>query len=126
MSGTSPPGAESLARGLRAFRDGRFFEAHEEWEAVWLGSSGAERRHLQGLIQVAAACVHLGKGRRDPAVRLLALAAGKLADAPHDLRGLPARELAERARLLGERLEESAALPDAREAFSPGGLRGTG
>jgi uncharacterized protein len=108
-----------LARGLAAFREGRFFEAHEEWEAVWLRASGAERRHLQGLIQVAAACVHLRKGRPGPAGRLLALALEKLEDAPGDLRGLPAAALLARARELASELAAGASAVDPERFFSP-------
>lgn len=60
------------------FAAGRFFEAHEEWERLWLGAAGQERLFLQGLIQLAAACVHFEKGRPAPAARLLVLARTKL------------------------------------------------
>lgn len=64
--------------GLAAFRAGRFFEAHEEWELLWKESKGDDRVFLQGLIQLAAACVHIGRGNAAPATRLLALAKAKL------------------------------------------------
>lgn len=60
------------------FAAGRFFEAHEEWERLWLRAAGQERLFLQGLIQLAAACVHFEKGRQAPAARLLVLARTKL------------------------------------------------
>ncbi|MEO8054313.1 MAG: DUF309 domain-containing protein [Acidobacteriota bacterium] len=68
-----------FAKALEEFRAGRFFEAHEEWEALWMKSEGDERLFLQALIQVAAACVHLTRGNAAPAVRLLSLADEKLA-----------------------------------------------
>lgn len=40
--------------------------------------TGAERVLLQGLIQMAAGCVHLSRGRRAPGLRLLELARAKL------------------------------------------------
>jgi predicted metal-dependent hydrolase len=43
-----------------------------------MDSDGETKVFLQALIQVAAACVHLTRGNAAPAIRLLALAAGKL------------------------------------------------
>lgn len=93
-----------LARGLDAFRAGLYFAAHEEWEAVWLRAEGSRKRHLQGLIQVAAGGVHLAAGRVRPAATLLALALPKLADAPNRLDGLPAGEIRARALEVAEAL----------------------
>ncbi len=64
--------------GLAEFRAGRFFEAHEEWELLWKDSKGDDKVFLQGLIQLAAACVHIGRGNAAPAKRLLELAKAKL------------------------------------------------
>ncbi len=72
-------GASPLfVKGLEEFRAGRFFEAHEEWERLWRASAGDDRVFLQGLIQVAAARVHIGRGNPASAARLLALAKEKL------------------------------------------------
>lgn len=113
--------ADRLARGIAAFGTGKFFEAHEEWEAVWRRSSGAERRHLQGFIQVAAACVHLERGRTGPAKRLLGLAFEKLEDVPADVRGIPAATLLARARGLATALAAEPEAPDPARFFSPPG-----
>ncbi|MFI5197940.1 MAG: DUF309 domain-containing protein [Thermoanaerobaculia bacterium] len=67
-----------FVKGLAEFRAGRFFEAHEEWEVLWKESKGEDTLFLQGLIQLAAACVHIGRGNAPPAKRLLALAKEKL------------------------------------------------
>ena len=80
----SPPahfgGASSplFAKGVAEFRAGRFFEAHEEWERLWKESKGDDKVFLQALIQLAAACVHIGRGNAAPAKRLLELAKAKL------------------------------------------------
>ncbi|MCM3875063.1 MAG: DUF309 domain-containing protein, partial [Thermoanaerobaculia bacterium] len=68
LGGDSP----LFAKGLEEFRAGRFFEAHEEWELLWKDSTGDDKVFLQGLIQLAAACVHVGRGNPVPAARLLA------------------------------------------------------
>ena len=45
-------------KGLDAFNSGRFYEAHEHWEEVWLKTANPDKMFLQGLIQVAAAFHH--------------------------------------------------------------------
>jgi Domain of unknown function (DUF309) len=67
-----------FAKGLEEFRAGRFFEAHEEWELLWKDSTGDDKLFLQGLIQLAAGCVHIGRGNAAPGIRMLALAKAKL------------------------------------------------
>lgn len=49
--------ARLYALGFELFNSGKRFEAHEEWEAVWLDEPKGHpnRLFLQGLIQVAAA-----------------------------------------------------------------------
>ena len=49
--------------GLAAYAEGRFFEAHELLEPAWMGSAVAAERDLdQGMIKLAAAYVHAGRG----------------------------------------------------------------
>jgi predicted metal-dependent hydrolase len=48
--------AEDFDRGRDLFNRGRFFDAHEAWEKLWLRAHGARRLFLQGLIQIAAGC----------------------------------------------------------------------
>jgi predicted metal-dependent hydrolase len=48
--------AGAFERGRDLFNRGRFFEAHEEWEKLWLHAHGPRRLYLQGLIQIAASC----------------------------------------------------------------------
>ncbi|MBI2568786.1 MAG: DUF309 domain-containing protein [Candidatus Schekmanbacteria bacterium] len=70
----APEIADCLARGARLFNEGSYFAAHEEWEQGWLLVRGGEKRLLQGLIQVAAACFKLQQGKPTGMVRLLAKA----------------------------------------------------
>jgi hypothetical protein len=102
LTASGPSSDDDIARGLAAFRESRFYEAHEHWEAVWRHSAGTERRLLQGLIQIAAACVHLEKGRPGPAGRLLVLSLEKLAEEPADFQGVPLDRLRAQARSLLE------------------------
>jgi len=57
------------------FNHQHFYEAHEVLEVLWLPARQTpDGAFYQGLIQVAAAFVHLQKDRFRPAVRLLKLA----------------------------------------------------
>lgn len=47
-----------FAEGIELFNAGKYFEAHEALEALWLTESGGRKTFLQGLIQVAAAFHH--------------------------------------------------------------------
>jgi predicted metal-dependent hydrolase len=80
-----------LLAGISQYNDGNFFEAHETWEDVWLQTPLPTRDHLQGLIQVAAAFVHLVRHEYPGIVRLLDAALEKLHGAPDELLGVDAR-----------------------------------
>jgi hypothetical protein len=86
-------GSPIFVKGLVEFRAGRFFEAHEEWELLWKTSTGDDRVFLQGLIQLAAARVHIGRGNPAPAARLLALAKEKLDRFEGDQSGIEVESL---------------------------------
>lgn len=58
-----PDRAVSIRAGLAHYARGEAFEAHEAWEPAWMGTDDvAERALLQGLIKLAAADVHAGRG----------------------------------------------------------------
>lgn len=52
--------------GLRLFNEGRYWEAHEALERVWLRApkGSDERRFYQGLIQISAAFLHRERAAR--------------------------------------------------------------
>ena len=68
----------SLERGLELIRSGDYFEAHEELEDEWREAPEAERDFLQGLVHVAVAWLHAGRGNRPGCERQLAKAARRL------------------------------------------------
>jgi uncharacterized protein len=89
-------------RGLDLFNHGYYWEAHEQWEALWhaAGRQGPLADFLKGLIRLAAAGVKAREGR--PAgVASHARAAARLLTAASalgpDLCGLPLPELIARA-----------------------------
>jgi predicted metal-dependent hydrolase len=94
---------ERLDRGIELFNQGKFFEAHEEWEPIWLCAEQKEdKQFLQGLIMAAGAFLHYLKRECAGASTLLgksrkALESGlnlhpeiRLADFMHDLDSLRA------------------------------------
>ncbi len=75
---------------FECFNGGQYYEAHDVLEDLWLeeGQGGANHGFYKGLIQVAGAFVHLGKGRRGPAGALLRLARTYLGRYPARHEGL--------------------------------------
>jgi uncharacterized protein len=53
---------EKFRQGVEQFNSRHFFEAHETWEEIWLGSPEPEKTFLQGIIQIAAAFHHYTRG----------------------------------------------------------------
>ncbi len=49
----------ALNKGINLFNEGRYFEAHEEWESEWrLMTEGEDRTFFQGLLFAAGAFLH--------------------------------------------------------------------
>ncbi len=87
----TPPPASSrdviaLARDL--FNDERFWETHEEVEALWKTKKDAEKEMLQGFILVAVAFVHLQKSEVEICLSVLKRAFKKLNVPIHRYEGL--------------------------------------
>ncbi len=62
---------EAVRRGAALLEARRFHAAHEAFEEGWRLASGEVRTLLQALVQLAAACHHLDRGRPGPARKLL-------------------------------------------------------
>ncbi|MGA8871291.1 MAG: DUF309 domain-containing protein [Candidatus Acidiferrales bacterium] len=84
---------EKFERGVADFNAMRFFEAHEVWEELWLAAPEPEKTFLQGMIQVAAAFHHHGRGNARGRQSLLAAGIAKLAGCPDDFRGIAIAKL---------------------------------
>jgi predicted metal-dependent hydrolase len=69
----------ALDEGLTLIRAGAYFEAHEELEDEWRDAPAGERDFLQGLVHVAVAWHHAGRGNRPGCERQLEKAARRLA-----------------------------------------------
>ena len=64
-------------KGLQAYEEKEFFEAHELWEELWSEYYLTDRTLIQGLIQLAVSFVHLGNGNLNGAKSLLNKSAEK-------------------------------------------------
>ena len=49
-------------RGIEQFNAREFFDAHDEWEALWARTHGPSRLFYKGLIHAAVALHHFGNG----------------------------------------------------------------
>lgn len=89
-----------FAEGVRLYNSGEFYEAHEQWEILWLAEERDEPRlFLQGLIQLTSA-FHKLFGQRHPegAYRLLERALTKLDAYPESYLGVALGSLRDGAR----------------------------
>jgi uncharacterized protein len=82
-----------LAEGLRCYRAGRFFEAHEHWESVWLTLPEPHKAFLQAVIQVAAAFHHFQRKNLLGTSSLLGNAMRRLQQYPDVFAGVAVSEL---------------------------------
>jgi predicted metal-dependent hydrolase len=63
---------------LQQYNDGWYFESHETLEDLWMVTPLPEREMFQGIIQLAAAFVHLVRGEYPGVLKLLDAAIDKL------------------------------------------------
>jgi predicted metal-dependent hydrolase len=63
------PMSAGLQHGIDLFNRGKYWEAHEAWEEVWMPDrTGPDAGFYKGLIQIAAGCLHYGRRNRRGAV----------------------------------------------------------
>ena len=74
--------------GLELFNRAAFFDAHEALEDVWRAAPPAEKKFLQGLIQVAVALYHHGNGNSVGARSVLRRAFRNLSRYPENFGGI--------------------------------------
>jgi predicted metal-dependent hydrolase len=77
--GELPP---HLVEGIRLFRSGQYFLAHETLEEYWAGAPEGERGFYQGLIQLATGFHHLERGNLAGARRQFAKALARVSGYP--------------------------------------------
>lgn len=79
---------ERFTEGIRLFNQGNFFEAHELWEHEWKTAKGIERISYQGIIQAAAALLHVQRGNCAGALALYLKSWPKLTQLPEVWMGI--------------------------------------
>ncbi|MGA2961542.1 MAG: DUF309 domain-containing protein [Candidatus Korobacteraceae bacterium] len=89
----------SLAEGLRCYRAGEFFAAHEHWEVVWLHAPEPEKTLLQALIQLAAAFHHFHRNNVIGTRSMLQGALKRLGPYPASFQGVAVSSLSDEIRL---------------------------
>jgi predicted metal-dependent hydrolase len=97
----------ALAEGLRCYRNGEYFEAHEHWEGVWLKCEEPEKTFLQALIQITAAFHHLRRKNLRGTTSLLRAALRRLDAFPAVYGDIAVEDLRESVRAWLQALERS-------------------
>jgi predicted metal-dependent hydrolase len=103
--------------GIRLYREGYFWEAHEVWEKVWMKArpNSRERLLVQGLIQLANSALKQRMGQHRAAVRLaklaLALTEGAAIGGELELMGVDLQALNRRTRAYAEQLPTTIEAP---------------
>jgi predicted metal-dependent hydrolase len=77
-----------LREGLDLIKRGEYFEAHESLEDAWRMADPAEKDFFQGLVHVAVAWHHAGRGNRPGCERQLAKATRRLGPFAPEHRGV--------------------------------------
>jgi hypothetical protein len=95
---TAPEAQKAFRLGIEEFNSGRFFEAHEAWEDIWLRSPEPEKTFLQGVIQIAAAFHHHSRKNLRGTRTLLEAGLGRLEAFPNTYRGIDLAALRAEAR----------------------------
>src|ERR1700728_780966 len=103
--------SKQFRRGVALFNSGKFFECHEVWEELWLRAPEPEKNFLQGLIQVAAAFHHQGRGNMRGMRSLLAAGLAKVDQFPEKHRGIQLGKLCDDARKWTDGGADSRPLP---------------
>jgi Domain of unknown function (DUF309) len=75
-----PPWWQLLRRGAECFDAGDYWHAHEHWELAWKNHVTLHRHYVKGLIQLAAACYHVQRGKPLAARQLLHIGPAHLMD----------------------------------------------
>ncbi|HEY1805613.1 MAG TPA: DUF309 domain-containing protein [Terracidiphilus sp.] len=104
--------SEGLAEGLRCYKAGEYFEAHEHWEGVWLKCTEPEKTFLQALIQITAAFHHFQRSNLMGTASLLRGALRRLDEFPSAYGGIEVEGVRESVRAWLRALDESGSSPE--------------
>jgi predicted metal-dependent hydrolase len=128
----TPDERQLFERGIEEFNAGYFFECHETLEDLWTGVRGPARDFYQGLIQIAVALYHLGRGNLAGSSSLFKRGLNRLDKYPERYGGIELGALRDEARAWQARVESGlevepalAALPKVRRIRTEDGAGST-
>jgi uncharacterized protein len=102
---------DQCREGVELFNRAAFFEAHEALEDVWRAAPVAEKKFLQGLIQVAVALYHHGNGNLIGARSVLRRGIRNLSRYPEGFGGIDSARLLKSISEWQRALDEGTPLP---------------
>lgn len=103
---------ENHRLGREHFAAGRYFPAHEAWETVWKQARDtSDAEFFKGLSQLGAGFVHLLRGNRHGAIRLLERAASRIGRYPAGHLGVDCPAVAGGASQLAEAVDRGEVVP---------------
>lgn len=105
--------SKEFLHGVEQFNRGEFFESHDTWEELWKMAHGEERLLLQGLIQIAVGCYHLGNDKYHAALSQFSKGLEKLRRLPAEFGGVRVEELCGSAAKQAAECERLARAPGA-------------
>ena len=79
-------------KGVKAFNERNFYDAHEYWEELWLDYKLEDSKFIQGLIQLAVSYYHLFNNNLIGAKSMIKKCLGKFEDFDKS-RGIDVNEL---------------------------------
>ena len=89
----SAPLHPQAAEGLRLFKAGKYFEAHEALEEAWNEEAGPVRDLYRGVLQIAVVYLHIIRRNYNGAVKVYGRSQKWLKDWPAICRGIYVEEL---------------------------------
>ena len=96
---------ELFLKGLEAYHNGHFFDAHEFWEDLWSDYYLEDKRFIQGLIQLSVSFVHLENGNLKGAKSLMRKCLEKFNDYSGVQRDIDVDSLKQKLKIIQEEYE---------------------
>ena len=113
--------APEYLKGIEDFNAGRYFDAHEIWEEIWLRSSGETKLFYQMLIQAAVGLHHYERGNARGVRGMYANVIEKLGRLPSTFMSLDLVDFARQFKLaLSELIENNNEAAPADDKHRPG------
>ncbi len=91
---------ELFLKGVNAFNEKRFYDAHEYWEDIWSNYRLSDSKFIQGLIQISVGFFHLTNKNLNGARGLFKKSTNKFDTERIEIRGIevePLRQMAKDA-----------------------------